>query len=97
MAFTIALLNSPHYAAVAMPLQIPSFDPFHGVSSLLKIQLGCQQKILLRSWGVCAAAVQREIWTPPNSEVSKCLRKILYVNKVADYFYMLKYVLYIMD
>lgn len=37
------LLDSPHYAAMAMPLQIPSFDPFRRANSSLEIRQGRQQ------------------------------------------------------
>lgn len=43
MIFTTMLLDSPHYAAMAMPLQIPSFDPFRHANSSLEIRQGRQQ------------------------------------------------------
>lgn len=43
MIFTTMLLDSPHYAAMAMPLQIPSFDPFRRANSSLEIRQGRQQ------------------------------------------------------
>lgn len=43
MIFTTMLLDLPHYAAMAMPLQIPSFDPFRRANSSLEIRQGHQQ------------------------------------------------------
>lgn len=43
MIFTTMLLDSPHYAAMAMPLQILSFDPFRCANSSLEIRQGRQQ------------------------------------------------------